>query len=106
MSETPHNCYARQGIIDTVREMEVRLAAKDQERGQYGWEDDDDDGLFQHLIDEVLELHRALISGKAHAIVAEAADVANLAAMLGDPHRLSLTDRNCHIPPDDPSATR
>ena len=80
---------------DTVRwfaeQMEAKLAANDRERGDDGWLGAH--GLhhryfLSRLLDEVLELQAAIVSGKPiNMVIGEAADVANFAMMIADRER-------------------
>jgi len=65
--------------------MEQRLREFDTQRGKRGWRDDPPQALFGRLVEEGLELQKAvdrLIEGDS--IIREAADVANFAMMIAD----------------------
>jgi hypothetical protein len=77
----------RPSLAMFAAEMENRLRANDHKAG---WWDCPDEPLVAKLMEEVAELLAAL-AGKEpiKRIVSEAADVANIALMLGDPERLA-----------------
>lgn len=72
--------------------MELRLMAKDAERGRGQWRRDPPASLFEHLSEEVAELKAVAGGGIPKGsssfylarVAAEAADVGNLAMMISD----------------------
>lgn len=66
-----------------VERMREKLAVpRNQEKGD--WRGADTDYIFGLLMKEVMELHRAILTGTGMKVIEEAADVANFAMMLAD----------------------
>jgi len=66
--------------------MESKLQQHDEDRYVDGWKDENALWLFERLVQEVFELHEALIKTtySEEEVIKECADVANFAMMIAD----------------------
>lgn len=91
----------RRPVLDFAIEMEQRLLAHDDARGEQGWmmRETTDEFLFNRMLEEMAELHAAMYTegvtedAALRKIVRECADVANFAMMISDRAKSALKNR-------------
>lgn len=83
----------RPEVLRMAQEMEKRLREHDDDRGRTGWKQCDVAYLVARLREETEELINALIDkAGAPSVLAEAADIGNLAMMVADTYEIQLCE--------------